>query len=173
MPLIDLTNKKIGRLLVIRRSGSIGTHPRWICICDCGTETAVRGDHLRNKLIQSCGCLEEENRAKGANLKHGGRHTRLYSIWSGMLKRCNNNNCRAYKNYGGRGIKVCDEWRGFPIFQKWALENKYTDLLSIDRVDNDSDYRPDNCRWATAKQQANNRRHRSEVPLWPTNNRTY
>ena len=161
MLLIDLTNKVFGRLKVIKRAEyNIGKHPAWECICECGNDVIVRGDHLRNELIRSCGCLEKENRMKGANYKHGGRNTRLYSIWSGMLKRCNNKNCHAYQNYGGRGIKVCDEWLDYVNFRDWAIQNNYSDLLSIDRINNDGNYESSNCRWANAKQQANNRRTR-------------
>lgn len=110
MQLINLNNEKFGKLLVIDRVGTQGKHPLWKCICDCGNETVVRGDHLREGKTQSCGCFEKENRKNGANYKHGGRYSRLYSIWSGMIKRCFNQKCAAYINYGYRGIRVTKEW---------------------------------------------------------------
>ena len=158
--MIDLTNKKVGRLSVLNQHGAQGKQLTWLCRCDCGNTVVVRGDHLREGTTRSCGCLGKENRENGANFKHGGRKTRLYSIWAGMRKRCTNKNCTAYGNYGGRGIKVCKEWKDFSVFRDWALKSGYLDSLSIDRINVDGNYEPANCRWATAKMQANNRRKR-------------
>ena len=159
MSLINLTGNRFGRLVVIERQGRIGAHAAWRCACDCGNEAIVRGDHLRHGKTHSCRCLEKEMRDNGEiHLIHGGRNTRIYEIWTGMRKRCTNPNDHAFHNYGGRGISVCPEWADFAVFREWANANGYSDKLSIDRVNNDGNYEPSNCKWSTAKEQANNRR---------------
>lgn len=164
---IDLTGQKFGKLTIINKadkrssSGSI----YWNCKCDCGNVTVVIGRHLKNGHTKSCGCLhikqakEQARRMSQNNIKHNKSNTRLYHIYKCMLNRCYLKVHKFYKNYGGRGITICEEWKNdFIIFYNWAIENGYKDNLSIDRINNDENYEPSNCRWLSVKEQANNRR---------------
>jgi len=160
---IDLTGKKIGRLLVIQRSGYAGSkHIKWLCECKCGKKVFVSGDSLRQHATQSCGCLCKEQVSK-AKTKHGDAKKRLYTIWGLMKRRCDNINCKDYKDYGGRGIKICNEWREYLSFKQWALDNGYTNDLSIERKNVNGNYEPDNCCWATQKEQQNNKRNNKSI----------
>lgn len=155
----DLTGRRFGKLTVLYRvTDGKGHNTRWQCVCDCGREHSVHAGHLKNGSIKDCGC-EKSRRTTLRNLKHGDSRTRLYNIWIKMRDRCNNPRNKDYELYGGRGIKVCTDWENsYPSFKEWALSNGYTDELSIDRIEVNKGYEPENCRWASNIVQANNKR---------------
>ena len=161
MKLIDLTNQTFGRLTVLYRvypNNLTKKHTYWKCRCECGKETITSSNHLKTGHTQSCGCLHDEKMGdKNPAYKHGMRDTRLYRIWSGMKERCLNENCHKFKNYGARGIKICNEWldkeNGFINFYDWAINNGYEEDLTIDRFDVNKNYEPNNCRWLSKKEQ--------------------
>lgn len=159
---IDLTGQRFGRLTVIERAENKGHMTRWLCLCDCGNTTISQAANLRGGKTVSCGCFRYD-RVREVCGKHDGRGTRLYRIWKNMNSRCRCKSSSQYKDYGGRGISVCEEWRDFRIFQQWALANGYHEKLSIDRIDVNGNYTPDNCKWSTAKEQCRNKRNNHVV----------
>lgn len=162
--LIDLTGQRFGKLTVLERaedhvSPNGRRYPMWRCICDCGNETVVNGQSLRRGETKSCGC------SRFIRTIHRGHGSRLYKVWENMLTRCYNRNSPSYKNYGARGITVCDEWRyDFSAFRDWAISTGYDDTApygecTIERLDVFDGYCPENCAWKSMKEQSLNKRN--------------
>ena len=157
---IDLTGKRFNRLVVIEPTRNKSGKYAWKCKCDCGNIVVTQGAQLKNGHVKSCGCYKNDI-FKERLQKHGLSRTKLFHVFSGMHSRCENSNHIGYFNYGGRGICVCDEWcgeNGFLNFYNWSVDNGYKQGLQIDRINNDGDYEPTNCRWVTQKENLMNKR---------------
>lgn len=170
MKLKEMLGMRVGKLTVIERVEDhyypSGRHDaQYRCRCECGNEVIVLGIHLRSGHTTSCGCYRKETTSK-ARSAHRMTNTRLYRIWKGMKQRCLNSNHPNYNIYGGRGIRVCQEWAdNFQNFMEWAVANGYSDNLSLDRIDVNGNYSPDNCRWVTQKEQCNNTRRNINITI--------
>lgn len=157
----ELTGKRFGKLVVIREIGlNKWQSVEWLCKCDCGNYHITQSKYLVNGDTVSCGCkktkvlYEQSQRLK----THGMTNEPLYIVWQGMKGRCNNKKSSSYKDYGGRGIRICPEWNEFINFYNWAIKNGYKNGLTIDRINIDGNYEPSNCRWVNRLTQGNNTR---------------
>lgn len=160
----DLTGKVFGRLTVIKRiedriqpSGQKKT--QWLCKCECGNYSKVTSSNLLKKHSVSCGCFAKESTKKRATVHGFSKKERLYNIWTGIRKRCFTKTCPDYKNYGGRGITLCEKWLDYINFRNWALNNGYSEQLTIERKNLNDNYCPENCLWIEKKEQSKNRRN--------------
>ena len=158
----DITGNKYGRLTAVKptakRTASHGV--KWECICECGKIVFASTNALNKGNTRSCGCLRNEltaERNRKRQTTHGMSKSRLYRIWANMLQRCKNPKTDRYQSYGGKGVRVCSVWHEFAEFYDWAMQNGYEEALSIDRLDVNGNYEPNNCRWVNAKTQMSNK----------------
>ncbi len=154
MPKIENhVGNRVGKLLVIGAAVYIKGRRHWVCRCDCGSIKVQDTGSLTGGRVKSCGCHRKEKFTERVT-KHGSCGTRLHKIWGGMRYRCNSPQYAEYYYYGGKGIRVCEEWKDFKAFEKWSMENGYTEDLTIDRIDSEKDYSPENCEWVTPSENA-------------------
>ena len=151
---VDLAGKRYGRLTVVHYCGG----SKWACLCDCGNKTVALGSSLRLKQTTSCGCAKAERVALWKK-SHGLHHLPEYKVWKGMVSRCEIPSATGYKNYGGRGVSICERWRHDFLQFLTDLGHRPSPGHSLDRIDGDGNYEPSNCRWATRTQQNQNRRN--------------
>lgn len=155
--------ERFGKLSVIKRSDeSKRGEIRWLCRCDCGAVRSYPGSELRTGRTVSCGC---KKKIEPPSKTHGESKTKLYNVWKTMRRRCYAKTSNRYSYYGGRGISVCDDWAKYENFRDWSYSHGYVEGLSLDRIDNDGDYCPENCRWVDMKTQSNNRRNSLYVEI--------
>lgn len=158
----DLVNQKFGRLTALYKLHNNHTkYAVWLCVCDCGNLKEVKSDALRTGNTKSCGCLNID-----IHSRHKLSRSRIYYIWCHIKARCTNKNNKDYQNYGARGITICDSWTtDFLTFHDWTINNGYQDNLTIDRINVDGNYEPENCRWATLKEQCRNKRNNRNITI--------
>lgn len=158
---VNIIGNKYGRWTVLERAENINRRTAWLCQCECGNKKIVKYSDLYNGRTKSCGCLRKDLVKEEFSTHKLSKHP-LFKRWINMKTRCYNPKAINYKNYGGRGIRICNEWlHDFKKFYDWSMANGFKENLSIDRINNDGNYEPGNCRWATAKEQVHNRRSRN------------
>ena len=159
----DLTGKVFGKLTVISEDGRTADRCiRWKCLCECGNEVSTSGRSLTSGHTRSCGCLQKETTSALRRI-HGDRDARLYAVWKGMKRRCENKTDNSYQWYGAKGVSVCEEWHDYAAFRAWAIANGYDEnaeygKCTIDRIDPCGNYEPSNCRWVSMAEQNRNKR---------------